>query len=134
MATEINISHGRCIVDWHVSPCKILFLQFCKCTKKLLLGNLMVVNRIFFGRLQAKYMQYCHSFIFHVFVLLIKFFWLYQLYYFSIFFFRFAVYCFTNTVSNVRVSLREKTKFFGYQSFFESSLKESIDFRVITEW
>ena len=86
MATEINISHGRCIVDWHVSPCKILFLQFCKCTKKLLLGNLMVVNRIFFGRLQAKYMQYCHSFIFHVFVLLIKLFWLYQLYYFSIFF------------------------------------------------
>ena len=41
--------------------------------------------------------------------------------------FRFALYCFTNIVSSVRVSLSNKSK--------DSNLKEeSIDFRVRTEW
>ena len=39
--------------------------------------------------------------------------------------FRFLVYCFTNFVSSVRVSLSEKSK--------ASNLKESIDFTVRTE-
>ena len=39
--------------------------------------------------------------------------------------FRFAVYCLTNIVSSVRVSLSEKSK--------DNNLKESIDFRVRTE-
>ena len=86
LALEINTAYGRYIVDRHVSRRKSLFLQFCKYTKKLLLGNLFVVNRIFFGWLKPGDMQYCHSFIFHDFVLLIEFFWLYQLYYFPILF------------------------------------------------
>ena len=45
---------------------------------------------------------------------------------FSEIIFHFAVYCFTNIVSSVRFSLSKKSK--------DSSLKESINFRVRTEW
>ena len=37
-----------------------LFLTY-KCTRKPLLGNLFVVDRIFFGRLRPEDIKYCHS-------------------------------------------------------------------------
>ena len=51
LASEIDAAYGKYMVDWHVSPRKSLFLQFCIYFRKPLLGKLFVVDRIFFGGL-----------------------------------------------------------------------------------
>ena len=108
-----------------------LFLTY-KCIRKPLLGNLFVIDRrIFFGRLRHEDIQHCHSWklktaggwnlLKFLQVLLTV-----SMTMFSNIILRFAVYCFTNIVSSVRVSLSKKSK--------DSNLKESIiDFSVRTE-
>ena len=54
LVLEIDTVYGKYIVDWHVSPRKSFFLQFCIYFTKPLLGNLFVVDRIFFGGIRPE--------------------------------------------------------------------------------
>ena len=111
LAPETDTVYGRYMMDWHVSPRKSLFLQFCIYFFNFLtyiLGNLFVVDRIFIGRLRPEDIQYlslkienpgcwnCWSFC--------KFFWHHQWSHFPISFSVLQCIILTNTVSNVRVS------------------------------
>ena len=60
LASEIDAAYGRYMVVWHVSLRKNLFLELCIYFRKPLLGNLFVVDRIFFGGLRLEDIQYCH--------------------------------------------------------------------------
>ena len=66
LASETYTAYGRYMVDLcltsQLSFLAILhlFLTY-KCTRKPLLGNLFVVDRISFGRLRPEDIQYCHS-------------------------------------------------------------------------
>ena len=61
LTSEIETVYDRYILDWHVSLRKSLFLQFWIYFRKTLLGNLFVVDRIFFGGLRPEDIQYCNS-------------------------------------------------------------------------
>ena len=61
LVLETDTVYGRYMVDRHVSPRKNFFLQFCICFRKPLLGNLFVVDRIFFGGIRPEDIEHCHS-------------------------------------------------------------------------
>ena len=118
-----QLTAGRYMVDWHMWLRKSLFLQFCiyfityKFTRKPLLGNLFVVDRIFFKWFRPEDIQYCHSrklklktagsWISWNFY---NFFWLYQWQYFRISLSVLQRIVLTNIVRSVRVSLKETRK------------------------
>ena len=64
LASEIDTAYGRYMVNWQCLLLQESFLVILnlfltyKCTKKPLLGNLFVADRIFFGRLR---LEDCHS-------------------------------------------------------------------------
>ena len=124
LAWETVTAYGRYLVDWHVSPRKSLFLQFCISFRKPLLGNLFLIDRIFFGGLDLKIFNIANhenwkllevetvktsasslTVSATIFPDIIT---------------RFAVYCFNQ---HCRISLSEKSK-----------KEKSIDFRVRTKW
>ena len=118
VASEIDTVLGRRLVDWQILPWNSFFLAIWhllltyKYTRKPLLGNLFVADRIFFGRLRPEDIQYCHSW--KLKLLKVETVETSPSFFDCIIFFDIifclAVYCFTNIVSSVRVSVGKKPR------------------------
>ena len=61
MASDQNIKNKTLAseIDTAYRKYKYIYFYFAKCTRKLLLGNLFAVDRIFYGQLRAESIQYC---------------------------------------------------------------------------